>query len=178
MLTFEEVEAAGEEEEEEEDGVVAVPGVATPVVVVAAVDVATTAAEEAEEEAGDLKVLVVVASMVLAEEDSLKDSAVDSLREVLVVVDVVVVDSEEVAAKVVDVVGVEDVEDAGREGGNEREKVGDHFRADLWRRPYSWPPFIIYNNIKSVVPKLLACQLFNQRFCFCYFDKLSNLLTR
>ena len=116
--------------------------------------------------------------MVVAEEGSLKDSAVDSLREVLVVVDV---DNEEVAAKVVDVVDLVGVEDAGREGGNEREraKVGDHFRADLWRRPYSWPPYFnLYNNIKSVVPKLLACQLFNQPFCFCYFDKLSKLLTR
>ncbi len=115
--------------------------------------------------------------MVLAEEDSLKDSVVDSRKEVLVVVDVVV-DNEEVAAKVVDVV---DVEDAGREreAMRERAKVGDHFGADLWRRPYSWPPYFnLYNNIKSVVPKLLACQLFNQPFCFCYFDKLSNLLTR
>lgn len=113
--------------------------------------------------------------MVVAEEDSLKDSAVDSRKEVLVDV---VVDNEEVAAKVVDVV---DVEDAGREreAMRERRKVGDHFRADLWRRPYSWPPYFnLYNNIKSVVPKLLACQLFNQRFCFCYFDKLDNILTR
>ena len=120
--------------------------------------------------------------MVLAEEDSLKDSAVDSRKEVLlVVVDVVVVDSEEAAAKVVDVVDVVGVEDAGREreAMRERAKVGDHFRADLWRRPYSWPPYFnLYNNIKSVVPKLLACQLFNQPFCFCYFDKLSKLLTR